>query len=130
VIYVDASVVLADLFVEDRRPPGRLWDDTLVSSRLLTYETWTRINALGLASSHGEAAHQLLGLISMIELSPVVLGRALEPFPMPMRTLDALHLSSISHLRNQRLDAVLATYDQRLARAAEALGFPLFDINV
>jgi len=37
-IYLDTSVVLAELLAEDERPPDSLWDDTLVSSRLLEYE--------------------------------------------------------------------------------------------
>lgn len=40
-IYLDTSVALAHLLAEDRRPPEALWDETLVSSRLLEYELWT-----------------------------------------------------------------------------------------
>jgi len=40
-IYLDTSVVLAELLAEDQRPPDGPWDDTLVSSRLLEYEVWT-----------------------------------------------------------------------------------------
>jgi hypothetical protein len=45
VIYVDTSVALAELFAEDRRPPPDFWKGQLVSSRLLEYELWTRIQA-------------------------------------------------------------------------------------
>ena len=44
-IYLDASVALAHLLVEDRRPPDSLWDETLVSSRLLQYELWRPLHA-------------------------------------------------------------------------------------
>lgn len=54
-----------------------------------------------------------------------VLERALEPFPMQVRTLDALHLASIEFLRKSRQDVQLATYDTCLAAAARALGIPL-----
>ena len=37
-IYVDSSVVLADLLAEPRSPPEALWDKDLASSRLLVYE--------------------------------------------------------------------------------------------
>lgn len=37
-IYVDSSVVLADLFAELRSPPEALWDEDLASSQLLAYE--------------------------------------------------------------------------------------------
>jgi hypothetical protein len=128
VIYVDTSVVLAQLLAEDRRPPATLWDEPLVCSRLLEYETWTTINGRGLAKSHGEAAQQLLGRVSLIELSPIVLARALEPFPAPVRTLDALHLASISFLRERRVDVSLATYDDRLTSAAKSLSVPMHDL--
>ncbi len=44
--YLDASVALAHLLAEDRVPPERLWQENLISSRLLEYEIWTRIHAL------------------------------------------------------------------------------------
>ena len=40
-IYLDTSVVLAHLLAEDRMPPRKLWEEELVSSRLLEYELWT-----------------------------------------------------------------------------------------
>ena len=124
-IYLDSSVALAHLLVEERRPPASLWADAVISSRLLEYEVWCRLHARDLASSHGEAARQLLGRISFLELSPLVLGRALEPFPEPVRTLDALHLASIEFLRGRRLDVRLATYDRSMTTVAQALGIPL-----
>lgn len=124
-IYVDTSVVLAQLLAEDRRPPVSLWTSSLVTSRLTEYETWVRLNRRGLASSHGEAARELLARLALIELAPPVLARALEPFPAPVRTLDALHLASIAFLRERRLSVRLATYDARMRVAAEALGIPM-----
>ena len=121
-IYLDTSVALAHLLGEDRAPPVTLWDQVLVSSRLLHYELWTRIHAHNLASSHGEAVRVLLGRIALLELAPSVLARALEPFPVFVRTLDALHLASIEFLRNQGQTVKLATYDDRLFAAARALG--------
>jgi hypothetical protein len=44
-IYLDSSVALAHLLAEDRFPPDLLWDQQLVSSRLLECEVWNRINA-------------------------------------------------------------------------------------
>ncbi|MEP6655671.1 MAG: PIN domain-containing protein [Betaproteobacteria bacterium] len=120
-IYLDTSVALAHLLGEDRAPPVTLWDEVLISSRLLQYELWTRIYARKLASSHGEAVRVLLGRIAMLELAPPVLARALEPFPVFVRTLDALHLASIEFLRSEGQTVKLATYDDRLFAAARAL---------
>jgi len=125
VIYVDSSVPLAQLLAEDRRPPPTLWDEPLIASRLAEYEVWNRLHARNLAGSHGEAARELLARISMVELSPIVLQRALEPFPTPVRTVDALHLASLDYLLAQRLRVTLATYDERMARAATRMSIPL-----
>jgi predicted nucleic acid-binding protein len=125
-IYLDSSVALAHLLAEDRLPDPAIWGQApLVSSRLLEYEVWNRINARGLAATHEDAVRALLGRISFLELAPPVLARALEPFPVPVRTLDALHLASIEFLRGLGQRPSLATYDQRLAGAATALAIPL-----
>lgn len=124
-IYLDTSVLLAQLLAEDRKPPVSLWERTLVTSRLTEYETWVRINGRRLADTHGEAARELLARLSYVELHPLVLARALEPFPAPVRTLDALHLASVHFLRQRRVEVGLATYDARMAAAARALEIPL-----
>jgi hypothetical protein len=126
VIYLDTSVALAQLLAEDRYPPARLWDETLVSSRLLEYELWNRINARGLTESHDESLRTLLGGVAFLELLPAVLSRALEPFPVPVRTLDALHLASVDFLIGRSQEIHLATYDRRMREAAQDLGVPIY----
>jgi hypothetical protein len=128
VIYLDTSVALAHLLAEDRSPPDSLWEEQLVSSRLLEYEIWNRIHARGLGRSHAEEVRALIGRVALIEMAPPVLARALEPFPVPVRTLDALHLASIEFLRARRQTPELASYDDRLVAAARALGIPLFEL--
>ncbi len=123
--YLDSSVVLAQLFAEDRRPPDDLWTEPLIASRLLLYEVWTRVHARGLARQHDEAARAVLDAVNLIELTPMVLSRALDPFPVPVRTLDALHLASMEFLRGQGRSIELASYDLRLIAGARALGIPL-----
>lgn len=124
-IYLDTSVALAHLLAEDRVPPDTLWEQTLVSSRLLEYEVWNQLHARGLAVSHGESARELLQRLALLELAPPVLARALDPFPAPVRTLDALHLASIEFLRAQNQDVALASYDARQIALARRLKIPL-----
>ena len=128
-IYLDTSVALAQLFAEDRRPPATLWQDTLVSSRLLEYELWTRVHARGLAKSHDEIVRGLLGRVAFLELARPVLERALEPFAKPVRTLDALHLASMDFLRTTGQLVKLASYDDRLTAAARLMKFPVVDLS-
>jgi predicted nucleic acid-binding protein len=63
--------------------------------------------------------------LAILELVPHVLARALEPFPVAVRTLDALHLASIEFLRKRGGTGELATYDERLAAGAGAIHIPL-----
>jgi len=119
-------VALAHLLGEDRVPPSSLWNATLVSSRLLEYELWARIHGRRLGATHAEAARALLAEVAFIELRPDVLARALDPFPVQVRTLDALHLASIEFVRRHDRSLELASYDERLLQAARALEIPIF----
>ena len=126
-IYLDSSVALAHLLAEDRSPSDKLWQVPLASSRLLEYEIWNRLNARKLARSHGDAARELINRVALVEMIPLVLVRALEPFPIPVRTLDALHLASIEFLRRRGQILELASYDDRLVAAATSLGIKVFE---
>ena len=121
-IYVDTSVALAHLLAEDRKPGPSLWRNELVSSRLLEYEVWNRIHARALERSHGDAVRALLDRVSLVEMGREVLGHVREPFPRPVRTLDALHLATVLFLTAQGLNIQLATYDGRMLEAAGPLG--------
>jgi predicted nucleic acid-binding protein len=120
-IYLDTSVALAQLLAEDRKPPAELWAEPLVSSRLLEYELWTRIHALRLSAGHGESVRALLARVAFVELDRRVLARALEPFPAPVGTLDALHLASAEFVREHGQEVALASYDRQMLRAAHAM---------
>jgi predicted nucleic acid-binding protein len=124
-IYVDTSVVLAQLLAEDRYPETGFWKQELVSSRLLEYELWTGLHRRRWGRSHGEAAQTLVQSLAIVELSREVLRRAIEPFKVPVRTLDALHLATLEFLGERGVEICLATYDLRLGRAAEACGIEL-----
>ena len=127
-IYLDTSVALATLLSEERRPPTEFWDQPRVSSRLLQYEVWSRIHAYDLLRSHGAEASAFLSSVTFLELTPDVLARALEPFVKPVRTLDALHLASMDFLRRQGEAVTLASYDDRLVRAARQLKFEVAEL--
>lgn len=125
--YIDTSVALAHLLAEDRHPPPALWEGTLVASRLIEYEIWTRLHAYQLAESHGEAAQGIIERIALVELAPPVLERALDKFPCPVRTLEALHLATFDFLWRQGQPIELASYDHRMIDAARAMGMPVLD---
>ncbi len=127
-IYLDSSVVLAHLLMEERRPPIAFWEEISVSSRLLEYEVWNRIWARRLGPSHQDEVQATLRKIEMIELTRLSLRRALEPFPISVRTLDAIHLATMDFIRGSDEPVQLASYDNRLIAAAQALGIEIANL--
>ena len=124
-IYVDSSVALAYLFGEGRSPPPDFWNESCVSSGVLEYEVWNRVHARGFGETLGNSKTALIAQVRLLEMIPSVLERALQPFPVPVRTLDALHLATIDFIRREGEQVQLASYDKRLSAAAQALGVPL-----
>jgi hypothetical protein len=61
----------------------------------------------------------------MIELTRLSLRRALEPFPVGVRTLDALHLATMDFIRGSGEPIELASYDIRLLAATQTLGISI-----
>lgn len=125
-IYLDTSVALAHLFDENAAPAADFWMQPLVSSELLEYELTVRINARRLPL---EPARRLLARVNILPLQSAVLRRALEPFPSPVRTLDALHLASFDFLLRQGQSLQMATYDDGMRAAAAQLGYSLLSLT-
>ena len=132
--YLDASVVLRFILGQ----PGKLgsWSsiEHALSSDLLRVECLRTLDRLRLAGALDDdelvarrgAVHHLLRAIDLVDVSPAVLARASQPFPLPLGTLDAIHLATALLWKERRgEDLVLATHDRQLARAAEACGVAL-----
>jgi predicted nucleic acid-binding protein len=125
-IYLDSSVVLAHFLVEAQRLPDRAWDQPLTSSRLLEYEVWTRLHAKGLTRSLRPAVLEFFTRVVFVDLAENVLARARDPFPVHVRTLDALHLATIEFLRANGGLIELATFDARMISVARSLGIAIY----
>ena len=125
-IYVDSSVVLAQLLAEDRYPAEIVLGRWACWCPVVSWSTrsGTRINARGLGSSHAEDVRTIMARLGFLELAPAVLARAIEPYPVPVRTLDALHLASVEFLRALGQRPSIATYDRRMIEAAKAMEHP------
>ena len=67
--------------------------------------------------------------VALLDLSRELVTRALDPFPVPLRTLDALHLASADFLRSQGVALRIATYDARLRVAATAMDFAIVELE-
>jgi predicted nucleic acid-binding protein len=135
--YIDTSALLRIVL----REAGALDDlrsyDGLVSSELIVVESMRTIDRLRLQGSltAEEAAGRLrivndwLEAIDLVLIRPPVLSRASEPMPMPLGTLDAMHLATALIWRDRvgPLPAI-ATHDSMLGTAALAFGFDVLGI--
>jgi len=76
-----------------------------------------------------EAVHRLVERIELVEPTSVVLRRAAQPMPIPLGTLDAVHLATALLWQETRdEDLVLATHDRALALAARASGLHVIGV--
>jgi hypothetical protein len=78
-----------------------------------------------LGQSHREEVRASLAKIKMIELTRRSLRRALELFPIGVRTVDPLHLATMDFICDGGLSVRLASNDNRLIAATQAPGFTL-----
>ena len=132
IAYLDTSVLLRVLL----REAGALDDlrtyDGLVSSELIAVEsarTIDRLRSQG-ALTMDDAAERIalvnewLEAVDLVLLRPPVLSRASEPMPMPLGTLDAIHLASALIWRD-RVGPLpqLVTHDTALGAAGRGFGF-------
>jgi predicted nucleic acid-binding protein len=66
---------------------------------------------------------ELLSEFEIVHAARSVLTRAAQPLPVPLGTLDALHLATALEWQEAReTPIVMATHDRSLARASRALG--------
>jgi predicted nucleic acid-binding protein len=132
IAYLDTSALLRVVL----REPGALDElrtyDELVSNELIAVESARTIDRLRLhgsltteeAAVRLRAINEWLEAIDLVLLRPAVLSRASEPMPMPLGTLDAVHLATALIWRDRMGPLpTMATHDSALALAARAFGF-------
>ena len=131
VYFLETSVLLRFLFAE----PNSLNDLTqkpyFVASELIRLEALRTIDRMRLTQglqSHDVAnrmrgVNEFLRYVETIPVQSSVIERASLPFPTPIRSLDALHLSSaLLWKQSKKKELVFLTHDIELAQAAQALG--------
>jgi predicted nucleic acid-binding protein len=131
IAYLDTSALLRLVL----REPGALEElrscETLVSSELIAVESLRTIDRLRVrgalsteeAASRRETATEWLEAVDLVMLQRPILARASEPFPTPLGTLDALHLSTALVWQDRMGQGlVMATHDGQLALAARSFG--------
>jgi predicted nucleic acid-binding protein len=132
IAYLDTSALLRLVL----REPGALEElrscEALVASELVAVESLRTIDRLRLqgalsiedAASRRETVTEWLEAVDLVLLQRPILARASEPFPTPLGTLDALHLSTALVWQDRmRQPLVMATHDRDLSLAARSFGF-------
>ncbi len=132
IAYIDTSALLRIVLRESGALDQLRAYDGLVSSEIIAVEsarTIDRLRAQGAltmeeASVRIGAVNEWLEAIDLVLLRPPVLRRASDPMPMPIDTLDAIHLATALIWRD-RMGPLpeVATHDAALGAAARAFGF-------
>jgi predicted nucleic acid-binding protein len=132
IAYLDTSALLR-LVLRERGALEELRScDALVSSDLITVESLRTLDRLRVqgaltaeeAASRRATTMEWLEAVDLVLLQRPILARAAEPFPTPLGTLDALHLSTALVWQDRmHRKLVMATHDRDLALAARSFGF-------
>ena len=131
IVYLDTSALLRIVLRERGALDEIRSSEALVSSELLAIESLRTLDRLRLqgsltadeAASRRGAVTDWLEAVDLVLLREPILSRASEPFPVPLGTLDALHLATALVWRDRtRQSLVMATHDGGLALAARTYG--------
>jgi predicted nucleic acid-binding protein len=140
-LYVESSAVLSWLFDEPRGGEVRevLATAELVVTSCLTLVECDRVLLRATAASVGSEAAltQRRGVLArttehwiVFDIDADVVARARRSFPAePIRTLDAIHLASVSVVSTMVPDLSILSLDDRVRRAAVEMGFPVLPPN-
>jgi predicted nucleic acid-binding protein len=131
IAYLDASVVLRLILGERGRLAEWRRVESAVASALTEVECLRTLDRLSRAGALSDeelaerrtAVYRLLEGVEVVDVSRPILRRASEPFPAPLGTLDAIHLSTAMSWRDTRGEILtMATHDKALATAARSVG--------
>ena len=132
IAYVDSSVVSRVVMRQPNRLVGLETSTQRLTSLLTQLECLQAIDKARLDEGLDQdeilarrlVLFQQLRRMSKIAVARSVLDRAGSSFPLPVKTLDAIHLATALQLRERRYrELVFATHDRQQGRAAAALGF-------
>ncbi len=131
IAYVDSSVLLRVILGQPKRLKQWKAIETGVASALVEIECLRTLDRLRLRATisdedlavRRETVFRLTEEMEIVEPTFVVLNRAAQPLPIPLGTLDAIHLATAMMWREVRDEGiVMVTHDQALGTAARASG--------
>ncbi len=132
VAYLDSSVVLRHILNGDMAISAAFGHDSVISSELLEIECRRVLHRCRLQGELDDGGlytaitrlEAVLAGITLFVIDDEVKKLAMEPFPMAIKTLDALHLATVLvwKRRNPGEPLVLYSTDAAMNRTAYALG--------
>ena len=125
-IYIDSSVVLSFLFLENDLQMWNNFKGEIVTSELTEAECCRTLDRIRLNEkvTDEEIAERLseleliLSSLRIIQINTVILKRAKGSFPTVVRSLDAIHLATAELSKCSQF----VTLDKQQGTAAKALG--------
>ncbi|WP_053721488.1 type II toxin-antitoxin system VapC family toxin [Saccharothrix sp. NRRL B-16348] len=124
-IYLDTSALAKLVRTEAETSALRAWLDDRAGTRLVS-SSLARVELIRAVRAEGDEAIRQATLI-LVELDQMTMTMdlldAAGALPLPLKSLDAIHLASALRLRVD-LDAFVA-YDKRLLTAADQMGLPI-----
>ena len=128
--YLDSSVLLRHILLGEEPIRHALEFPRVVSSELIEIECRRVLHRCRLA---GELTDETLAVarerldevlvgIDLLEMSRQIKQRAMDPFPVNVRTLDALHVATALLVGEAAGGVVLFSHDEGMNRCARSLG--------
>ena len=130
VAYLDASVLLRHILLGEEPIRHALEFPRVVSSELLEIECRRVLHRCRLAGELTDEAltvarerlDEVLAGIDLLEMSRQIKQRAMDPFPVNVRTLDALHVATALMVGEDAGGVALFSHDEGMNRCARSLG--------
>ena len=130
VAYLDSSVLLRHILLGEEPIRHALEFPRVVSSELIEIECRRVLHRYRLAGEltdetltvARERLDEVLAGIDLLEMSSQIKRRAMDPFPVNVRTLDALHIATALMVAEDDDGVVLFSHDEGMNRCARSLG--------
>ena len=130
VAYLDSSVLLRHILLGEEPIRHALAFPRVVSSELIEIECRRVLHRCRLAGEFDDEALALarerldavLSGIDLLELSAQIKQRAMDPFPVHVRTLDALHIATVLAVAADAGGTALFSHDRCMNVCARSLG--------
>ncbi len=130
--YLDSSILMRIIFDEPSSLQEFFSIQSAVSSELIKVECLRTADRYRLRNEESESdyltrvelIHEFTKRIEIVRVNPQILGRASQPFPIGLGTLDAIHLATgLIYFEKTQEKIIFCTHDLALKKAAKAMGF-------